>query len=77
MENKKLTKREKEVVKEVRKGKSNKDIATALHIKENTLETHMKNIHLKTGTRSKTELIVWANNNPNELIWFFEVTVFR
>jgi two-component system nitrate/nitrite response regulator NarL len=63
-----LTAREKEILKEVAKGKPNKLIAYYLGIKENTLETHMKTIHLKTTTHSKSELIVWAADNPGELI---------
>jgi len=63
-----LTDREKEVVKEVVKGKLNKLIASDLGMKENTLESHMKNIHQKTRTHSKAELVIWAVDNPVELI---------
>lgn len=53
-----LSKREREVLKLVLEGKSNKQIALALHITENTVEFHLKNIYSKVQVSSRTELII-------------------
>jgi len=53
-----LSKREREVAKLVLEGKSNKQIALALHITENTVEFHLKNIYSKVQVSSRTELII-------------------
>jgi DNA-binding CsgD family transcriptional regulator len=53
-----LSKREIEVAKLVQAGKSNKQIALALHITENTVEFHLKNIFTKLQVSSRTELVI-------------------
>lgn len=53
-----LSNREREVVKLLLEGKSNKQIAFSLHITENTVEFHLKNIYSKYQVSSRTELIV-------------------
>jgi len=53
-----LSNREQEVTKLVLEGKSNKQIASALHISENTVEFHLKNIYSKSQVNSRTELIL-------------------
>jgi len=53
-----LSNREKEVVNLLLEGKSNKQIASALHITESTVEFHLKNIYAKCGVSSRTELIL-------------------
>jgi len=58
-----LSKREKEVVKLLLEGKSNKLIASSLHITENTVEFHLKNIYSKTQVSSRTELILKLGNS--------------
>lgn len=53
-----LSKREQEVVNLVMEGKSNKLIASALHITIRTVEFHLKNVYEKLEVRSRTELII-------------------
>ncbi|WP_373523953.1 helix-turn-helix transcriptional regulator [Aquiflexum sp.] len=36
---------------------SNQEIATELHVSENTIKTHFKNIFIKTEAQSRTNLI--------------------
>jgi DNA-binding CsgD family transcriptional regulator len=52
-----LTKREKDIVELIAKGKSNKQIAEALFLSELTVKTHRKNIKNKLGAEGKAELI--------------------
>ena len=52
-----LTSREQEVLQELLLGKSNREIAAALYITENTVKTHAKNIYSKYDVRSRAELI--------------------
>jgi DNA-binding CsgD family transcriptional regulator len=53
-----LSNREWEVVNLLLDGKSNKLIASALHISESTVEFHLKNIYAKYLVSSRTELIL-------------------
>lgn len=53
----KLTLREKQIVKLMIDGCTNKEISTALFISESTVETHRKNIYRKTETHSVPKLI--------------------
>lgn len=53
-----LSNREQDVVKLLLEGKSNKQIAFALHITDNTVEFHLKNIYSKYKVSSRTELII-------------------
>ncbi len=50
--------RERDVVRLLLQGKSNKQIALALAISERTVEFHLKNIYAKLGVRSRTEAIL-------------------
>ncbi len=52
-----LTLREKEVVKCLTEGLSYKDSASKLGVKPTTVNQHLKNIYVKLGVNSKTELI--------------------
>jgi DNA-binding CsgD family transcriptional regulator len=52
-----LTKREKEVVEELVKGFSYKEISHSLNISPSTVNDHLKNIYHKMGVKSKSELI--------------------
>ena len=45
-----LTKREKEIVRLIKEASSRKMIADALGISIRTVDTHLKNVHLKTNT---------------------------
>ncbi len=52
-----LTKRETEIVSYILKGKSNKDIANALHISLNTVNNHVANVYEKTNVKNRVELV--------------------
>jgi DNA-binding CsgD family transcriptional regulator len=55
-----LTDRERDVMAELARGRSNKEIAAALGITERTARTHVSNILLKLGLRSRTEAALLA-----------------
>ncbi len=57
-----LTSREQQVFKELLLGKSNKAIARALAMQENTVKIHLRNIYKKLGVRSRCAAIVLAKN---------------
>jgi DNA-binding CsgD family transcriptional regulator len=58
-----LSDREKEVLKLVAKGYTNKKIGLLLGIKEQTVETHRKHIKAKLKAKSTIELLVIAQEN--------------
>ncbi|WP_226670155.1 response regulator [Metabacillus litoralis] len=58
-----LTKREKEVLNELAKGKSNKEIASALFITEKTVKTHISNILSKLQLSDRTQAALFAVKN--------------
>ncbi len=58
-----LSNREQEVVNLLLEGKSNKQIALSLHITDNTVEFHLKNIYSKYQVSSRTELIIKLGNS--------------
>jgi len=55
-----LTEREKDVLKWLTKGNSNKEIARILNLSIHTINTHRKNIMDKTGIRSMSGLTIYA-----------------
>lgn len=55
-----LTAREREVLAELGRGASNKEIAHALSITERTARTHVSNILGKLGLTSRTQAALWA-----------------
>lgn len=55
-----LTRRELEVLSHVADGLPNRDVARILHISENTVKNHMRNIHEKMGVKTRTEAVVKA-----------------
>jgi DNA-binding NarL/FixJ family response regulator/Tfp pilus assembly protein PilF len=55
-----LTRREREVVRLVARGRSNREVADALVIAVSTVERHVANILTKLDLRSRTELALWA-----------------
>lgn len=57
-ENFEFSEREKEVIESLLQGKSNKQIALALSISENTVEYHLKNIYKKLQVSSRTEAVL-------------------
>lgn len=58
-----LTPREKSILYLIAEGNSTKEIATQLFVSINTVETHRKNMLLKTGLRNVAHLIKWAYEN--------------
>ena len=58
-----LSKREAEVLTQLVKGLSNKEIADALNISIHTVITHRKNISEKTGIKSVSGLTIYAITN--------------
>lgn len=61
-----LTKREKDVLKLIAKGQSNKMIVRTLNIAEGTVKVHVKRLLNKLGMRSRTEAAIWVvENNLN------------
>jgi len=59
----KLTKREMDVLKEITRGKSNKEIASSLFITEKTAKTHVSNILAKLQLQDRTQLALYAIRN--------------
>jgi len=55
-----LTERERQVLTLVAEGASNRTIAEALFISERTARTHVSNILMKLGLRSRTQAALWA-----------------
>jgi DNA-binding CsgD family transcriptional regulator len=55
-----LTEREREVVRLVARGQSNREIADTLVVTKRTIETHINNILYKLNLTSRTQLVVWA-----------------
>jgi len=63
-----LSEREKEVVKHLLQGKSNKLIARSLSISSRTVEFHLKNIYAKFQVSSRIELILKLGNSPGNAL---------
>jgi DNA-binding CsgD family transcriptional regulator len=55
-----LTGREREVVRLLAAGRSNREIADQLVISEGTVEVHVKHILSKLGMKSRSQVAVWA-----------------
>src|SRR5258708_4831760 len=55
-----LTERETEVLRLLVQGRSNKEIAQALQIVEDTVKTHVKHILAKLGVQSRTQAVLYA-----------------
>jgi DNA-binding NarL/FixJ family response regulator len=55
-----LSERERQVLECVAAGKSNKEIATELHITEATVKGHMTNILGKLGVTDRTQAVITA-----------------
>lgn len=53
-----LTEREKDVLRLLVQGNSNKEIARSLHIAEETVKTHIKRIYGKLGVQSRAQAIL-------------------
>ncbi|MCO4239372.1 helix-turn-helix transcriptional regulator [Pseudarthrobacter raffinosi] len=59
----KLGNRELEVLQLLASGQRNRAIAAKLHISENTVKFHLRNIYRKVGASSRTEAIAMAHSN--------------
>lgn len=55
-----LTPREKEVLAELTKGKSNREIASALFVTEKTVKTHISNFFVKLEVQDRTQAALYA-----------------
>jgi DNA-binding CsgD family transcriptional regulator len=55
-----LTRREREVLRLIAAGHSNREIAAALYLSPRTAERHVANIYLKIGVHSKAEATAYA-----------------
>ncbi len=58
-----LTKREKEILKQISVGSSNKQIGRKFEITEGTVKVHVKNLLKKMNLKSRVEAAVWAVEN--------------
>ncbi|WP_086427440.1 response regulator [Staphylococcus cornubiensis] len=59
----KLSKRETEVLKEMAKGKTNKEIAETLYVSEKTIKTHVSHIFAKLEVTDRTQAAIYAMEN--------------
>jgi len=55
-----LSAREREVFEELARGRSNNEIAAALHVGEATVRTHVASVLDKLGLRDRTQIIIYA-----------------
>jgi len=55
-----LSEREKEVLRQLAHGRTNREIALALHVGEETVKTHVGNILSKLGLRDRVQAVVLA-----------------
>lgn len=55
-----LTDREKEVMREVAQGRSNREIADALFIAEQTVKTHVSRVLMKLNLRDRAQIVIAA-----------------
>ena len=55
-----LSQREREVLALLAQGLSNKELARALSVSENTVKTHLANLYAKLGARRRTEALAAA-----------------
>ncbi|MEU9129785.1 response regulator transcription factor [Kitasatospora sp. NPDC048540] len=58
-----LTDREREVLGHIAAGRSNREIARALHLSEKTVKTHVSNILMKLDVADRTQAALWAVRN--------------
>jgi len=56
-----LTEREAEVLRLIAKGLSNSEIAAQLYVSEVTIKTHINRIFTKTGSRDRSQAIIYAH----------------
>jgi DNA-binding NarL/FixJ family response regulator len=59
-----LTPRELDVLEELKRGASNRQIAERLFISESTVKVHLRHIYEKLGVRTRTELLAKTARRP-------------
>lgn len=57
-----LTDREEQVLLTVARGRTNAEIADALHISLSTVKTHLASLMQKLGARNRVEIAMWAHD---------------
>jgi non-specific serine/threonine protein kinase len=60
-----LTGRERQVIRLVTEGRSNRDIARALTVEVKTVEAHLTRIFAKVGASSRVQLAVWVRHHDH------------
>ena len=61
-----FTARELDVLRVLRQGKSNREIAESLHLSEGTVRNHITKILNQIGAKQRTEAAIWAQANLRE-----------
>lgn len=61
-----LTAREWDVLTHLARGETNTEIAQALHITENTVRFHLKNIYDKLRVTTRTEAVAWYHRHADQ-----------
>jgi DNA-binding CsgD family transcriptional regulator len=64
-----LTETERRVAALVAQGRTNREIASAMFVTENTVQTHIRHVFRKLGLRSRTELAVQFLSEPPGTEW--------
>lgn len=72
-----LSNREQDVVNLLLEGKSNKLIASSLHISERTVEFHLKNIFDKYQVNSRVELVLKLGKSTGKKLGDSTVSTLR
>lgn len=58
-----LTKREMEILQQISRGATNREVAEQLFISEKTVGRHLANIYAKLGVSSRTAAVTWAHES--------------
>jgi DNA-binding NarL/FixJ family response regulator len=58
-----LTPRERDVLAEIARGRSNREIARALNLAEKTVKTHVSSVLMKLGVADRTQAAIYAVRN--------------
>jgi len=61
-----LTERERDVLRLIAAGRSNREIAKALFVSEATVKTHINHIFAKTGSRDRAQAIAYAHSHLHD-----------